>query len=123
MRIFSFSCPEEVKKIMRQIGVDPCGAKIMLPKASTFLIRLNAVNNISANILKQEMLALGADAALARGALTGKTKKTDILLIGQLAQFKSLAHKLKIQPFGLQKLAGELNENIKILRKTILSSL
>jgi dihydropteroate synthase len=113
MRIFSFSCPEEVKKIMRQIGVDPYGASIMLPKATTFLIRLNAVNNIAANILKQEMLALGADAALARGALTGKTKKTDILLIGQLAQLKSLADKLKIQPFGLPKLGKELDENIK----------
>ena len=113
MRIFRFSCLEEVKKIMQEIGVDPCGAKIMLPEAEAFLIRLSAVNNIAANILKQEMLSLGADAAIARGALSGKTKKTDILLIGQLAQFNVLINKLKIQPFGLQKLAVELDENIK----------
>ncbi|MCG2708047.1 MAG: dihydropteroate synthase, partial [Candidatus Omnitrophica bacterium] len=102
---------------MREIGVDPYGIKIMLPKASTFLIRANAVNNIAANILKQEMLSLGADAAIARGALTGKTKKTDVLLIGELTQFVALANKLKIQPFGLQKLAGELDENIKNFTK------
>ncbi|MDP2830788.1 MAG: dihydropteroate synthase [Candidatus Omnitrophota bacterium] len=117
MRIFRFSCSEEVRKIMREIGVDPYGIKIMLPKASTFLIRANAVNNIAANILKQEMLSLGAEAAIARGALTGKTKKTDVLLIGELTQFVALANKLKIQPFGLQKLAGELDENIKNFTK------
>jgi len=117
MRIFRFSCLKEVKKIMHEIGVDPYGAKIMLPKATTFLIRLTAINSIAANILKQEMLSLGAEAAIARGALTGKTKKTDILLIGQLAQFNVLANKLKIQPFGLQKLAGELDENIKNFTK------
>ncbi len=117
MRIFRFSCLEEVKKILDEIGVDPYGTKIMLPKTTTFLIRLSAISNIAANILKQEMLSLGADAAIARGALTGRIKKTDVLLIGQLAQFNSLAGKLKIQPFGLQKLAGELNENIKNFTK------
>jgi len=117
MRIFRFSCLEEVKKNLDEIGVDPYGAKIMLPKAATFLIRLNAINNIAANILKQEMLSLGAEAAIARGALTGKTKKTDILLIGQLSQFQALTLKLKIQPFGLQKLASELDENIKNFAK------
>jgi len=98
---------------MREIGVDAYGAKIMLPKAQNLLIRLSAVNNTTANILKQEMLSLGADAAIARGALTGKTKKTDILLMGQLAQFSALANKLKIQPFGLRQLAVELDENIR----------
>jgi len=117
MRIFRFSCLEEVKKILDEIGVDPYGTKIMLPKTTTFLIRLSAISNIAANILKQEMLSLGADAAIARGALTGRIKKTDVLLIGQLAQFNALAGKLKIQPFGLQKLAGELNENIKNFTK------
>ncbi|MDP2927464.1 MAG: dihydropteroate synthase [Candidatus Omnitrophota bacterium] len=117
MRIFRFNCQKEVENIMHDIGVDPYGIKIMLPKTSAFLIQLNSISNISANILKQEMLSLGADAAIARGALTGKTKKTDILLIGQLAQFAALANKLKIQPFGLQKLAGELDENIKNFTK------
>jgi len=102
---------------MHEIGVDPYGAKIMLPKAATFLIRIHAISNIAANILKQEMLSLGAEAAIARSALTGKTKKTDILLIGQLTQFATLVNKLKIQPFGLHKLASELEENIKNFTK------
>ena len=113
MRIFSFSGENEIKKVMRDIGVDPYGIKIMLPKTATFLIRLSAISNIAANILKQEMLSLGGDAAVARGALTGKTKKTDCLIIGQSNQLYSLINKLKLQPFGLQKLADELDKNIK----------
>lgn len=113
MRIFSFNGGDEVRKAMREIGVDPCGIKIMLPKAVTFLIRLDAVSNIAANILKQEMLSLGGDVAIARGALTGKTKKTACLIIGQSCQLRSLTRKLKLQPFGLRKLADELNSNIK----------
>jgi len=117
MQIFRYNHSEEVKKILLQIGVDSYGSKIMLPKAASFLIRLTAVNNIAANILKQEMLSLGADAAIAKGALTGKIKETDVLLIGQFAQFNALANKLKLQPFGLKKLAEELTENISNFTK------
>lgn len=121
MRIFSSCGENEIKKVMRDIGVDPYGIKIMLPKAITFLIRLSAISNISANILKQEMLSLGGDVAIARGALTGKTKKTDCLIIGQSDQLCLLIHKLKIQPFGLQKLAIDLDKNIKEFTKNNLT--
>jgi len=117
MRIFKFNGLGEIKQILHEIGVDTYGAKIMLPKTAAFLIRLTAMSNVAANILKQELLSLGAEAAIARGALTGKTKKTDVLLIGQLAQFSALINKLKIQPFGLQKLAGELKENLRNFTK------
>jgi len=113
MQILRFGGTEEVKKIFLEIGVDPYGIKIMLPKTDAFLIRLKGVNHVGANILKQEMLAQGADAAIARGSLTGNVKKTDVLLIGQSAQFKSLIAKLKLQPFGLSKLAAQLEENIE----------
>jgi len=113
MRIFRFSGVNEVEKIMHDIGVDPYGIKIMLPKTDTFLIRLNAISNIVANILKQEMLSLGGDVAVARGALSGKIQKTDCLIIGQFAQLCSLIRKLKLQPFGLHKFADDLDINMK----------
>ncbi|MCX5703579.1 MAG: dihydropteroate synthase [Candidatus Omnitrophica bacterium] len=109
MRILQVNHPQDIKQIMRAIGVDPYGIEIMLPKSLTYLIRINSLSNITANILKQEMLSLGADAAVARGALTGKSKKTDCLLMGNLAQFSRLKQKLALQPFGLDKLAGELS--------------
>ena len=113
MRIFSSDNQGKIKKIMHDIGVDPYGANIMLPKALNFLILLKSVNNIAANILKQEMLSLGGDAAIARGALTGKVKRTDVLIIGSCAQLNSLKYKLKRQPFGLRKISEELETGIR----------
>jgi dihydropteroate synthase len=81
------------------------------------LVHINSVSNITANILKQEMLSLGGDAALARDALTGRTKKTDCLLIGNLSQFQRLNAKLQKQPFGLNRLAEELTRTLNNYEK------
>jgi len=97
---------------MQDIKVDPYGIEIMLPKASTCLIKINSISNIAANIIKQEMLSFGGDVAVARGALTGKACKTDCLLMGNLTQFGRLAGKLSRQPFGLDKLAHELSDGL-----------
>lgn len=94
---------------MQDIHVDAYGIKIMVPKATTCIVRINSLSNIAANILKQEMLSLGADVAVARGALTGRVKKTDCLMMANLAQFQRLNKKLQRQPFGLAGLARELS--------------
>lgn len=104
IRVIEAASQEEIRKIMRGIRVDPYGIKIMAPKAKGFLVRINSVSNITANILKQEMLSLGADAAITRGSLTGSVKITDCLLMGTLSQYLGLREKLKRQPFGLDKL-------------------
>jgi len=109
MHILQINRPQDIKLIMQDIRVDPYGIKIMLPKAITHLLRMNSVSNITANILKQEMLSLGGDVAVGRDALTGKTRKTDCLLMGNLSQFNRLSGKLNKQPFGLDKLAGDLS--------------
>jgi len=109
MRIIQANCHQEIKKVMRDIRVDPYGIAIMAPKAMQYLIRINSVSNITANILKQEMLSLGADVAVCRGALTGKAKRTDCLAMGNLAQFNLLFAKLRKQPFGLNRLAQDLS--------------
>lgn len=104
---------------MNEIRVDPYGQHLMTPKATAYLIRINSISNITANILKQEMLSLGADAAIARDSLTGKTKLTDCLLISNLAQLNRLQIKLNKQPFGLGILAQELKQSIVNYEKTV----
>jgi len=116
-RILSVSGEKDLKQVMRNIQVDPYGLKIMLPKAQGYLLKINALSNISANILKQEMLSLGGDAAVSRGALTGKTRKTDCLVMGSLAQLGKLSAKLHKQPFGLSGLAEELSLALKNYRR------
>jgi len=113
IRILEISNHRDVKQIMQDIGVDPYGIGIMQPKAMRYLIGANSISNIAANILKQEMLSLGGEVAVARGALTGKLKKTDCLLMGNLSQFNRLNKKLNKQPFGLDKLAQDLCLTLK----------
>jgi len=117
MRILQIHHPKDLKRIMQDIKVDAYGIKIMVPKAINHLVRINSLSNIAANILKQEMLSLGGDAAIARDALTGGTKKTDCLLIGSLSQFNRLHSKLKMQPFGLNKLAQDLSLTLNYYQK------
>lgn len=100
---------KELAKLMQGIGVDPYGIKIMMPKAIGYVIKIRSLLCIAANILKQEMLSIGGDAAVARGALTGKTKFTDCLILGNLSQYRRLNEKLKKQPFGLDKIAVEMS--------------
>jgi dihydropteroate synthase len=113
IRILEISNPRDIKQIMQDIGVDPYGMEIMQPKAMHYLIKMNSISNITANILKQEMLSLGGEVAVARGALTGKLKKTDCLLMGNLSQFNRLNQKLNKQPFGLDKLAEDFFLTLK----------
>ncbi|MCM8781395.1 MAG: dihydropteroate synthase, partial [Candidatus Omnitrophica bacterium] len=109
IRIIEIEDQKELKQIMQDIRVDPYGIRIMLPKAIDRLIRINSISNITANILKQEMLSLGGDVAVSKDALTGRTPKTDCLLIGNLSQFNRLKDKLTRQPFGLGNLARDIS--------------
>ena len=113
MRVLEIPSLKDLSQIMQEIKVDPYGIKIMVPKAISHLVRINSVSNITANILKQEMLSLGGDVAIARDALTGKVKKTDCLIMGNLAQFNRLSDKLNKQPFGLGKIAQEFSLTLK----------
>jgi len=117
MRVLEASNQKDLKSIMQDIKVDPYGIKIMVPKAITHLVRINSVSNIAANILKQEMLSLGGDVAIARHALTGKSKKTDCLVMGNLTQLIRLNDKLNRQPFGLSNLAKDLSQTLTNYQK------
>lgn len=108
MRLLQIDSLEGIRKAMQQIKVDGYGIKIMLPKAMHALVRINSIPCITANILKQEMLSLGGEAAVSRDTLTGRDAKTDCLLIGNLAQFSRLTEKLNRQPFALDKLSKSL---------------
>ena len=117
MRIITINTPKELKTIMQRLKVDTYGIKIMAPKSLGYLIKIDSLSSIAANILKQEMLSLGGDVALPRGVLTGKIRQTDCILIGNLSQYNRLREKLKLQPFGLSNLAKGLSVLIKNYQK------
>lgn len=80
----------------------------MASKMLACSVHLESVACRQANILKQEMLALGGDAAVARGTVSCSIPYTDIILIGTIKQLHRLCDKLLPQPFGLPELAATL---------------
>ena len=108
IRHLSLDRPGEIQRELDRIGVDPVGIARMLPKLEFMPVLLPNVRPAAANIIKQEMLSLGADAAVARGSVACSIESTDVLLIGSHKQLNSLCHKLKLQPFGLSAIAEEL---------------
>ena len=91
------------------MAVDSFGIVEMVPKMRTLCIQLSRLECRQANVLKQEMLSAGGDAAVARGTVACSIDKTDCVLIGTAKQLNRLCRKLKTQPFGLPELAGELD--------------
>ncbi len=100
----------EALQILTAIGADPAGCRLMAPKAVHRLIMLEGVTPGQANIIKQEMLARGGEAAVARGVANHSIKETAVLLMGTLKHYEAFLQKLKMQQFGLPELVGRIRD-------------
>jgi len=107
-RLLHIATPLDAEQELRLIHVDSGGIAMMAAKMLTRCVKLTGLQCRQANILKQEMLALGGDAAVARGTVACSIEKTDVILIGTDKQLHALCGKLAPQPFGLPALAAEL---------------
>ncbi len=102
---------------MGRVGVDATGIKLMKGKTLHFNLKVEGINPRIANLLKQEMLSLGGDAALDKRGLDCSTKQTDSILMGTQKQFEKLLLKLD-QYLDLQPIGESLRETIKNISKT-----
>jgi len=102
----------QAERELVKIGVDPTGIEIMAPKFLHLPIKLLGLDFRAGNILKQEMLSLGGEAAISRSAFELREGKTDVLLSGTLRQYRLLIEKLKRQPFGLARVGERLSSMI-----------
>ncbi len=114
-RILTITDLDEAREELARIGVDKSGINIMALKSIHLALKISGVDARAANIIKQEMLARGGEAALARGVYDLKSKETDVILMGTFLQYESFLKKLTDQPFGLKSLADEIS---RILEKT-----
>jgi dihydropteroate synthase len=102
---------QEIERQMTEIGVDWRGIEIMTDKFQHYIIRLFELTPRQASIIKQEMLARGAEAAVSWQICSmdfGGMAKTGLLLSGTLRQLYQFIAKLKLQPFGLPDLAERI---------------
>ncbi len=105
MRIEHLGPDSDVDALLRDIGVEPAGRKILGSKARHHLIVLRDMHVGAANILKQDALSVGADLAVPKGTIVAETPTVDALLIATNRQLQTLARKELAQPFGLKEAA------------------
>ena len=86
---------EWVLSQMREIGVDPRGMAIMADKFEQLVVRLNGLNYRQAAIIKQEMLARGAEAAVSWESCSLQSKEVEpsqgALLSGTLTSVQAVS--------------------------------
>ncbi|MFA4884312.1 MAG: dihydropteroate synthase [Desulfotomaculaceae bacterium] len=101
---------EEARRAIAAVGADAAGCGWMAPKAVHRLVMLDGVQPKQANIIKQEMLGKGGEAAVSRGVVDHSVAETKVLLMGTLKQYEYFLAKLECQPFSLANLAKRIKE-------------
>ena len=117
LRILSLPFKEIKEEILTQVSPTKIGAVKVTNKAKYYHILIRNVKSVVANIIKQEMLSIGADAIVARGSLDLSVDLTNVILVGNLKQYRLLAQKIKAQPFKLKFLGKEILELINNFEK------
>ena len=101
---------------MKEAGVDPAGMKRMEAKALHLNLKVEGINPRISNLLKQEMLSLGGDAAVDGRGLDCSAESTDAILMGTQRQFEELTSKIGQYP-GCQDLGRRLKETLRNLSR------
>ncbi|MDA8097915.1 MAG: dihydropteroate synthase [Clostridia bacterium] len=109
---------EQAIREIQGVGSDAVGCRLMAPKAVHRVVKITGLSPVQANIIKQEMLARGGDAALTRGSVNMSVNRTDVLVMGTLRQLRGFTAKLRMQPFGLPALADRIEAVLCNLEKT-----
>ena len=101
---------------MGKVGVDPTGIKLMKGKTLHYNLKVEGIDPRTANLLKQEMLSVGGDAALDKRGLDCSSSSTDALLMGTEKQFEKLFSKLEQYP-DLHLLGQSVKEILRNLSR------
>lgn len=113
VRILDLHTPDEIRAEMEKVGASVPGVKIMMPKASFRVIKVEGLNFAAANIIKQEMLARGGEAVTSRQVYSTKDVDSDVLLLGTERHYQDLLRKLRVQPFkSLGAIASEVEQGL-----------
>jgi dihydropteroate synthase len=112
-RILTINNLQTAKLELQKIGVSRRGIEAMCGKMQNLNIKLCDIEIGAANILKQEMLKLGGDAAVAAGVVEGVLQSTDVILMGNRAQLQKLDLS-NYHKFHLPDLEVKIKELLKL---------
>jgi len=109
----------EALHILKKINVDLYGIEAMLPKMAHHNILLEGIKCNVANIIKQEMLSLGGDAAVSRSSVSCSVKETDVVIMGTEKQLQRFADKISVQPLGLNAISKDIRQLLVNIAKDL----
>ncbi|CAA6801215.1 MAG: Alternative dihydrofolate reductase 2 / Dihydropteroate synthase (EC, partial [uncultured Sulfurovum sp.] len=114
MNIYQLNEINDKQKFLKDLKVHGGGVSIMAKKMELLYFFIKDLKTPAANILKQDALSIGAELATPSGVITCEKETYDCLLVGTRKHMEVLSKKELAQPFGLKKLAQELQEFLKI---------
>lgn len=115
LRILQLTSGQEALDVLKKADVDPYGIQAMVPKMFHLNIAIEGLECRTANVIQQEMLSLGGDAAVARGTAACTIARTDVILMGTHEQMRRFADKIAGQPIGLAEISARLREILNTL--------
>ncbi len=108
MRYLHITSSAQAENELKKVGVDRPGIDAMIPKMENVNLLIEGIECKIANILKQEMLSIGGDVAVARGSVSCSIDRTDAVIIGTMKQVLRLADKIAPQPFTLRDISEDI---------------
>lgn len=117
LRYLHLTSVNEACQALKLVGVDPYGIEAMLPKMKNLNILLEDIECKIANIIKQEMLSVGGDCAVARESVACTIPATDAIIMGSVKQIERFTDKVSAQPFGLKIISNTIKQLLQNISK------
>jgi dihydropteroate synthase len=108
IRLLSVHSPEDVERELAAIDLDPFSIRNLGPKMLHRLLLLEKIGIREGNLLKQALLSLGGDAAIAGRKGEREPASVSVILMGTDKQLRRLCQDLSLQTFGLPSFAADL---------------
>ncbi|UCF80340.1 MAG: dihydropteroate synthase [Acidobacteriota bacterium] len=109
----SAGAARDVVALMKAAKVHAGGFEYMVPKFSFFLVKIRNLEHRAANVLKQELLSLGHDAAVSMDVSLFREGRGDVVFGATRRAVEALAEKLQEQPFGLPAVGRQVREALE----------
>lgn len=117
VRMLAIGDLEQAARAIAAVGADDQGQRIMKLKSVFRVLRVSGLSFRAANILKQELLAAGGDAAVHRDVVKCQEGATEAVLMATLKHYRQLVKKLRMQPFGLAELGQQIEQVLSALEQ------
>jgi len=113
MNIYQIDNIKDKKQFLKDLNVHGGGVSIMAKKMELLYFFIKDLKTPAANILKQDALSIGAELATPSGVITCEKEFYNCLIVGTRKHMEILSRKELAQPFGLKKVAQELQKFLK----------